>query len=584
MKNKTRVLVLICLFLGQLIIGQETLISSYDQFKELPREKVYVSINSSLLLTGEYLFYKVYNLNDKTKQPSEISKIAYIELISEDREVIFNHKIRLVKSQGQGDFFVPTTVPSGNYKLIGYTRWMKNGSIDLFFQEDISIVNPYQSNQDAILQDVDKKEVADEMLKDPLISEDKRFILSMNQKEYPKKSKVSIAIQNFRGASGYGNYTVSVRKKESLNNNAKHTPETYIEWHQKQISNTAPFYKRIRFAPELDGELIKGQLLAKEGDASIANQNIAISIPGEDFQLKVVKTDSTGSFYVNIDKDYTEASAIFQVLGDTKDIYVLEIVQDPPIDYSPLKFKKYYIHPKMEEAIVGRSVYNQIENGFFAIKPDTIRLDLLNDPYGGSYVETIHLEEYTRFKTLKETIIELVPNVWTKKNKEGEFVFKVRSFDETYEESEFDALVFIDGVLIPRANDILDFDTRTVVRVNTVREKYRLGGKYYFGMVNIETNEGDYFEKMGDGNHIKMGLTSPRPLKNYFTQSYTIDSNPNIPDFRNQLLWKPTISLEGKEMDLSFYTSEVTGEYEVSLEGFSIYGRPVVVKETFTVN
>ncbi len=584
MKNKTRVLVLICLVFGQFIIGQETLIGSYDQFKELPREKVYVSINSSLLLTGEYLFYKVYNLNDKTKQPSEISKIAYVELISEDREVIFNHKIRLVKSQGQGDFFVPTTVPSGNYKLIGYTRWMKNGSLDLFFQEDISIINPYQSNQDAILQDVDKKEVEGEMLKSPLISEDKRFILSMGQKEYPKKSKVSIAIQNFRGASGYGNYTVSVRKKQSLNNNAKHTPETYIGWHQEQILNTTPFYKEIGFAPELSGELIKGQLLAKEGSASIANQNIAISIPGEDFQLKVVKTDSTGSFYVNIDKDYTEASAIFQVLGDTKDIYTLKIVQDPLIDYSSLKFKKYYIHPKMEEAIVRRSVYNQIENGFFAVKPDTIRLDLLNDPYGGSYVETIHLEEYTRFKTLKETIIELVPNVWTKKNKEGEFVFKVRSFDETYEESEFDALVFIDGALIPRANDILDFDTRKVVRVNTVREKYRLGGKYYFGMVNIETNEGDYFEKMASGNYLKMALTSPRSVKNYFTQLYTIDSNPIIPDFRNQLLWKPSISIEGKEMKFSFYTSEVTGEYEVNLEGFSIYGRPVVVKETFTVN
>ena len=129
----------------------------------------------------------------------------------------------------------------------------------------------------------------------------------------------------------------------------------------------------------------------------------------------------------------------------------------------------------------------------------------------------------------------------------------------------------------------MDFDTRTVVRVNTVREKYRLGGKYYFGMVNIKTNEGDYFEKIGSGL-TTIALTSPRPLKNYFTQSYTIDSKPNIPDFRNQLFWEPTISMEGKELDLSFYTSEVTGEYEVKLEGFSIYGRPVIIRETFTVN
>lgn len=566
----------------QLHISQEVKRVLNEQFKELPSEKVFVGINSSLLLAGEYLFYKVYNLNDKTKQPSEISKIAYVELISMDKDVVFKHKIRLVKSQGQGDFFVPTTVPSGNFKLIAYTRWMKNGSVDLFFQEDISIINPYQSNQDAVLPDGIKKETINELAAATEIKNDKRFILSTDKKSYTTRSKVLLSVQNFRGASGYGNYTVSVRKKEAMNETIKHTPESFNEWHQKQALNTTSFYKNIPFVPELKGELIVGQLRTKD-NSPVNNLNVAVSIPGEDFQLKVVKTDSVGIFYVNIDKYYTEAFAIFQVLGNAEDVYTIKIIQDPPIDYSSLKFKKYYIHPKMEEAIIRRSVHNQIENAYFAVKPDTIRLDVLNDPYGGSYVETIHLEEYTRCKTLKETIIELVPNVWTKKNKEGEFVFKVRSFDETYEESEFDALVFIEGVLIPKPTDIMDFDTRTVVRVNTVREKYRLGGKYYFGMVNIKTNEGDYFEKIGSGL-TTIALTSPRPLKNYFTQSYTIDSKPNIPDFRNQLFWEPTISMEGKELDLSFYTSEVTGEYEVKLEGFSIYGRPVIIRETFTVN
>ncbi len=584
MKTSIKFLMGIGIALSHLAFSQNEQNSSYDQFKVLPSEKVYLSMNTSLLFTGEYLFYKMYCLNDKTKQPSEISTIGYVELISEDKEVVFKHKIRLVKSQGQGDFFVPTTVPSGNYKLIGYTRWMRNGSMDVFFQEDISIINPYQVNQDAILPDLTEKEAIGETVSIPEIKEDKRFVLSTDKESYAKKSKVTLGLQNFRGASGYGNYTVSVRKKEALKNTNKHTPESYIEWHKKQMTTTEIFYPKIKFAPELDGELIKGKLIAKDGVASVANKKISASIPGEDFQLKVFYTDSSGIFHVNVNKDYTVPFALFQLLEGDEEAYTIQVIPEEPLDYTSLKFQKFYINPEMQDAIVKRSVHNQIENGYFAVKPDTLRLDLLNDPYGGAFVETVNLEEFTRFKTLDETIVELVPNVWTKRNKEGKKVFKVRSFDETYEESEFDALVYIDGVFIKDPDTVLDFDTRTVKTVNTVREKYRIGGKYYFGMVNIVTNEGAYFDVLNDANITKLELDSPRPIKNYFNQKHLPDSNDRIPDLRGQLLWKPTVSFEGKELDLSFYTSEVTGEYEVVLEGFSIYGRPVAIRESFSVN
>lgn len=56
---------------------------------------------------------------------------------------------------GYGDFIIPVSVNSGNYKLIAYTQWMKNEGIDSFFASDISIINPFQGNQQAILVDND---------------------------------------------------------------------------------------------------------------------------------------------------------------------------------------------------------------------------------------------------------------------------------------------------------------------------------------------------------------------------------------------------------------------------------------------
>ena len=584
MKLSIRLVASFVFLCSQISIAQNSNEGQYDRFKVLPSEKVYVSTNTNVLLTGEYLFYKVYCLDDKTKQPSETSKIAYVELISEDFEVVFSEKIRLEKSQGQGDFFVPTTVASGNYKLIAYTRWMKNGSMNLFFQDDISIINPYQGNQDAILPNVDTADINTNMTGNAGIAEDKRFIISTDKETYSKKSKVQLGLKNFRGAAGYGNYNISVRKKEAIVAYGKHTPESFISWHEKQASNNTLYYDKITFGPEIEGELIKGQLRAKDGSSSTIGKKIGVSIPGKDFQLKVVRTDSTGVFHVSITNEYTEPLAIFQVLEESKGLYDITIEQDPKLDYTSLVFKNFYMDASMKEAIVNRSVQNQIENGFFAVKPDTVSLDKLNDPYGGAYIEVVNLDEYTRFKTLDETIVELVPNVWTKKIKNGESVFKARSFDETYEESEFDALVYIDGVLVANPNDVLDFNTRTVARINTVREKYRMGGKTYFGMVNIETIEGNYFEQISGDGITKTNLTRTKPLKKYFAQTYNEESNRRIPDFRDQLLWKPDLTFEGTEMELSFYTSEIAGNYEVVLEGFSIYGRPVNIKKSFVVN
>ena len=72
-------------------------------------------------------------------------------MVGENGLVIFKHKLRLEDGYGHGDFFIPVSVSSGNYKLIGCTRWMLNWGEEVFFQEDISILNPYTNAQKPFL-------------------------------------------------------------------------------------------------------------------------------------------------------------------------------------------------------------------------------------------------------------------------------------------------------------------------------------------------------------------------------------------------------------------------------------------------
>ena len=52
-----------------------------DLYYKIPQEKVFLHYNSTFLLSGEKLLYKIYCINSKTKKLSNLSQIAYVELI-----------------------------------------------------------------------------------------------------------------------------------------------------------------------------------------------------------------------------------------------------------------------------------------------------------------------------------------------------------------------------------------------------------------------------------------------------------------------------------------------------------------------
>ena len=56
-----------------------------------------------------------------------------------------------------------------------------------------------------------------------------------------------------------------------------------------------------------------------------------------------------------------------------------------------------------------------------------------------------------------------------------------------------------------------------------------------------------------------------------------------IPDFRQQLLWIPNLKLNKDGTTIEFFTSDIIGNYEIRVEGFTVKGKPVSIKEVITV-
>ena len=74
--------------------------------------------------------------NSENHQPSDLSKIVYVELLAEDSTSHLQTKISL-EAGGAGSFFLPTTLATGIYQIRAYTRWMRNFDAAFYFQKSI---------------------------------------------------------------------------------------------------------------------------------------------------------------------------------------------------------------------------------------------------------------------------------------------------------------------------------------------------------------------------------------------------------------------------------------------------------------
>jgi len=119
--------------------GVQTSFSADEQNRL--QEKIYVHTDRSYYLCGDILWFKAYLTNAHNRQPVWLSKVVYIEVLNGQHQPVLQGKIAVKKSGGSGSFFLPFSLPSGNYDVRAYTNWMKNLSTDTYFHKMITIVN-----------------------------------------------------------------------------------------------------------------------------------------------------------------------------------------------------------------------------------------------------------------------------------------------------------------------------------------------------------------------------------------------------------------------------------------------------------
>lgn len=546
-------------------------------------ENVFLHTNTTTLVTGETLYYKLYCLNPSNSKSSTISKIAYVELVESTKQNVFKHQIYLEKGTGHGDFFVPTTLKSGNYKLIAYTNWMLNKPASEIFQLDIVILNPFEVSEkkDATTLRNEKIKSTNQLDKQ-YNTENKNFSIQLNKKTFSNREKIELQIKYLNEIPQKGNYSLSVKRVEDIGLKNQLTAKEYANTLIGSPRNVKLNGKEI-VLPELRGEMISGSIISKNGLSTVKNKIIALSIPGKSYAFKLVNTNESGKFIFNLDKAYYGTNVIIQIISDQLEDLTIQLDKSNLVDYSFLSFENgSTLDSDIRSNLQRRSIASQIQNAYYETKSDSIAKTLPPTSFFNSLGREYILDDFKRFPTLKETTIEVVTELYYKKDNNNYSLF-IRDH-ESKTDLQQPVLVLVDGLLIQDMNELFNYKTENIYKINFVPGGYYYGPKLFNGVINFTTKNNDYTSKLSGDYIIKPAILRPINPKTYYKQDYTDPSKyDRIPDYRYQLLWIPELTLENKENTISFYSSDVNGTFEIIVEGFTDKGIPISLKETIEV-
>ncbi|GAO41344.1 hypothetical protein FPE01S_01_03560 [Flavihumibacter petaseus NBRC 106054] len=107
------------------------------------QEKVFLHTDRNSYLSGETVWFSVYNVDGYLNRLSAVSRYLYVELLGADQKPALQQIVSLEQGRGEGTLDLPGDLPDGVYQLRAYTSWMKNFSPEGYYSRQLIIENAF---------------------------------------------------------------------------------------------------------------------------------------------------------------------------------------------------------------------------------------------------------------------------------------------------------------------------------------------------------------------------------------------------------------------------------------------------------
>lgn len=341
-----------------------------------------------------------------------------------------------------------------------------------------------------------------------------------------------------------------------------------------------PFIQKQKYF--INNIYLTGKVLTKSGRAVPDSAKITFFLQKSVSTYQAYVKDSAFQVFFLMDFYGTE-DIFYRVEHEGKKIDDATIV----LDEAPT-----YAQPSLSDSDADRLSFSsqrkRIKESFSFYKKDVSYEEpspphsLLEEEVFGADLE-IKLSEYILFPTMVETLREVIPmaqhRIIRSKNVVRVFIDELDKFaDES-------PLFVIDGVMTEDVDFFLSLNPSDVSSIKIIYSLDKLnvfGALGKGGIILVETKIPDHADVVpkGETTFSTVGLTESIKFKS----AAHLSKRGRMPDLRTALYWNPElVPDENGSATFSFYTTDVTGEFAIRLEGISGEGKPFYQEETFTV-
>ncbi|HTH57880.1 MAG TPA: hypothetical protein VL728_17655 [Cyclobacteriaceae bacterium] len=338
----------------------------------------------------------------------------------------------------------------------------------------------------------------------------------------------------------------------------------------------------VRFPPEYGGHFLQATILDEKNQPSPNTIGFA-SVVGKNVNLNCAQSDEKGEVFFEVKNLIGPQKVVLQTNLKKDSLKHVEVRNPFSSEYSPMRLSDAALRRSVRATVLERSISLQTqliyaEDALKKTLPPVI--DSL--PFYGSPSERYLLDDYTRFPVMEEVMREYVPGVMVRiNNNKFRFIVLDAANHTVFSETP---LILLDGVPLFHEDEIMHFDPLRIRKLDVITQKYFLGPAVFPGIVSYTTYKGDLGGFQLNPKCVTLNYEGLELQREFYSPDYSAKSNTRIPDFRTLIYWNPSIEITAKrQQKFEFFTSDLPGKYQITIEGISKQGNSGSAVFSFTV-
>ena len=544
-------------------------------------ERTYLSTDKDVYVAGDRIWCSAFCFDAAGKGLSRSSAIAYAELVSVGGEVIRTAKIGLEGGRGSGYIDLPEGMPTGNYRLFAYTAVNRNeADYDFLLNSKvISVLNALNSskvrNKVSLVSDALYRQRKEAVSPDRECGE-----LDVRVAGSPEQGGIfRVELEN--AGSSPVSLSVSVYREDSIA-----APEDKSICSVRIPEGNRAKYSGL-YSPETEGEIIRATLSGRDRERIISDEAgatafISASSAKGDTYTSLIGRD--GSIVFKTNNIYGQRELVTEVADlEDRNLQAVVDISTPFVrvdaDVPVLDLCAAIADDVLER---GRGMQSFRMEYRDSLAEFTGRKEEF--PYRESGALTYDLDDYTRFPTVREVLVEITPEVRVR-GRNGKQRIQVLTKDNDLEgaitTSWETSLVLLDGVPVFRHSDMMDYDAMLIKEIQIWRERFVFGNRIFSGIVNFKSVKGN-MAFMDFGSNVRIidfqGICYPMD----YTRRHAPEGGV---DRRGTIFWKPDLELSaGQGVSLECLAPDHGGFFRIEVEGVTAEGEPVHKVTKFAID